>query len=335
MTLFRLLTEGSRALEQSGDPDASQDARLLLLAAFHLDMAHFLLNRMETLEENAYNKAATALYRDMLKRRRRRCPLQHILGCQEFMGLEFRVNRHVLIPRQDTETLVELALEESRKERRRSLLDLCTGSGCIAVSMAAKGDFWRVVATDISGEALKVARGNAGRLLEGWTIEGPQKAGEPENGKKKESMGQRPGHAQQHQWEPGYSNQEREKGRQMAFLQGDLFGALQGSRDKFDIITANPPYIPTSVIATLEPEVRDHEPKMALDGSKDGLCYYRRIAAGAGRWMNPGGSLYLEIGNSQGEAVSGLLEKEGFACVQGDRDLAGHDRVVAARKEGV
>ena len=101
MTLFRLLTEGVHILEQAGSPDPKQDAQQLLLAAFHLDMVHFLLNRMAELEENSKNQASIKLYRDMIGRRKKRCPLQHILGRQEFMGMEFFVNRHVLIPRQD------------------------------------------------------------------------------------------------------------------------------------------------------------------------------------------------------------------------------------------
>ena len=112
MTLFRLLTEGTRALEEAGAPDARQDAQQLLLAAFQLDMVHFLMSRMQELEDDERNQGAMELYRRMIERRRRRCPLQQILGSQEFMGLEFYVNRHVLIPRQDTETLAELVLAD-------------------------------------------------------------------------------------------------------------------------------------------------------------------------------------------------------------------------------
>ena len=129
MTLFRLLTEGTRALEEAGAPDARQDAQQLLLAAFQLDMVHFLMSRMQELEDDERNQGAMELYRRMIERRRRRCPLQQILGSQEFMGLEFYVNRHVLIPRQDTETLVEYALQRLHPGDR--VLDLCTGSGCI------------------------------------------------------------------------------------------------------------------------------------------------------------------------------------------------------------
>ena len=286
MTLFNLYTEGTRALEQSGNPDAGNDARQLLLAAFHLDMTHYLLNRMQPLPDSGPARGATDLYREMIGKRRRRVPLQQILGCQEFMGLEFCVNRHVLIPRQDTETLVELVLEEHEEGDR--LLDLCTGSGCIAVSLAVKGKFSSVTATDISREALHVAKRTGERLFAGA----------------------------------------------IAFYQGDLFAALpaeaSGSCPGFDIITANPPYIPTAVIRTLQPEVRDHEPVLALDGSGDGVYYYRRIAAKARDYLTDRGRLYLEIGHDQGVVVSGILDSHGYRNIRVVKDLPGNDRVVCA-----
>lgn len=284
MTLFHLLTEGTRALEHSGNPDAKQDAQQLLLAAFHLDMVHFLLNRMQELPDNEISQSSMELYRSMIEKRRKRFPLQQILGCQEFMGLNFFVNKHVLIPRQDTETLVEQVLEE-QKDKDIRLLDVCTGSGCIAISLAVKGGYASVTATDISEEALKVAKRNAASL---------------------------------------------ECDARMRFFQGDLFAALPEKEDKFDVITSNPPYIPTAVIRTLEPEVREHEPMLALDGTEDGLHYYRRIAVEAGRFLKKGGSIYLEIGHDQGEAVSALMREAGFSDVRVLKDLPGKDRVVCA-----
>lgn len=284
MTLFHLLTEGTRALEHSGNPDAKQDAQQLLLVAFHLDMVHFLLNRMQELPDNEISQSSVELYRSMIEKRRKRFPLQQILGCQEFMGLNFFVNKHVLIPRQDTETLVEQVLEE-QKDKDIRLLDVCTGSGCIAISLAVKGGYASVTATDISEEALKVAQRNAVSL---------------------------------------------ECDARMRFFQGDLFAALPEKEDKFDVITSNPPYIPTAVIRTLEPEVREHEPMLALDGTEDGLHYYRRIAAEAGRFLKKGGSIYLEIGHDQGEAVSVLMREAGFSDVRVLKDLPGKDRVVCA-----
>ena len=322
MTLYDLLNEGSSILRQAGDTDAENDAKLLLLNAFDLNLVHFLMDRLRPLSEtDEAVQEQIQNYHAMVAKRASRVPLQQILGSQEFMGLDFFVNEHVLIPRQDTETLVELVLEEQqgkqqeeqqekqqvqqpeeqqekqreqqseeqqkkqrgqKPEKSRKLLDLCTGSGCIAISLAVKGGFESVTATDLSKEALKVAERNA------RTHQVP-----------------------------------------IRFFQGDLFSALPQSEEKtFDVITSNPPYIPTAVIATLEPEVREHEPMMALDGTEDGLKFYRQIAKEAGSWLKPGGSIYLEIGYDQGEAVSGLLKDAGFTNVRVVKDLPGKDRVV-------
>ncbi len=198
------------------------------------------------------------------------------------MGLDFRVNRHVLIPRQDTETLVELVLQE-QKDSKRKVLDLCTGSGCIAISLAVIGGYEEVTAADVSEEALATARENASRLLK--------------------------------------------PGQTVAFFQGDLFQAL--CEKKFDVLVSNPPYIPTEILQDLQPEVRDHEPRIALDGAEEGLGFYRRIVAEAADWLNPGAGIYLEIGYDQGKAVSALLKKAGFQEIKVTQDLAGLDRVVS------
>lgn len=298
MTLYQLLQEGCEELRLAKDTDAAEDARLLLLAAFGLDTVHFLLNRMQELPDDEAAHASMKRYREMVARRRSRCPLQQILGSQEFMGLEFYVNQHVLIPRQDTETLVELVLEE-QKDTGLRVLDLCTGSGCIAVSLAVKGGYRDITATDLSMEALKVARRNV--ELHGCA------------------------------------------GR-IRLVQGDLFRALEQpgeqsaaptahkSRPVFDIITSNPPYIPTAVIQTLEPEVREHEPLLALDGTEDGLLYYRRIASEAKAYLAERGSLYLEIGHDQGMAVRDIFKAEGYQDIRVCKDLPGNDRVVCARR---
>lgn len=282
MTLYDLLNEGSTALLQAGDTDGENDAKLFLFEVFHLDLVHFLMDRLRPLsEQDAQVQEQIQSYRGMIAKRASRIPLQQILGSQEFMGLDFFVNEHVLIPRQDTETLVELVLQEQQGTEKK-LLDLCTGSGCIAISLAVKGGYEPVTATDLSEEALKVAERNA----------------------------------KTHQ-------------KEIIFRQGDLFAALPRTEaGTFDIITSNPPYIPTAVIATLEPEVREHEPMMALDGTEDGLKFYRQIAKEAGIWLKPGGGIYLEIGYDQGEAVSGLLRDAGFDKVRVVKDLPGKDRVV-------
>lgn len=314
MTLFQLAAEGARRLEESGSPDAGNDARQLLMAAFHLDTTHFLLDRMQPLPDSGKTWSAIRLYQEMIEQRRGRIPLQQILGVQEFMGLEFYVNRHVLIPRQDTETLVELVLKEHRAGD--SLLDLCSGSGCIAISLALKGQFTSVTATDISGEALEVAKRNAEKLL--GAVKAEKAASEAA--------------------EPGIIGQEREEpekeGLVFRLCQGDLFEALprtaSGDTPRYDIITANPPYIPTDIIPTLEPEVRDHEPVLALDGTRDGVYYYRRIAQAAGAYLTDRGRIYVEIGHDQGTQVSEILRDQGYQHIRVIKDLAGNDRVVSA-----
>lgn len=314
MTLFELLTQGTECLERAESPDAGNDAKLLLLEAFGLDMTHFLLNRMQKMPEDQRVSECVEKYREWIARRAKRVPLQQILGSQEFMGMEFFVNEHVLIPRQDTETLVELVLErECRNERqneqpdehecenhgkiqrniqhKKRVLDLCAGSGCIGISLAVLGGFEYVAEADLSEEALKVTRKNVERLVQG-------------------------------------------AGTSVECFHGDLFSAIPDGAEPFDILVSNPPYIPTKVIEGLEPEVRDHEPMMALDGTEDGLLFYRRIAKEAGRVLAPGASVYLEIGYDQGEAVSELLREQGFTEIEVHKDLAGNDRVVCGRFVG-
>lgn len=306
MTLYDLLGEGSAALLQAGDTDGENDAKLLLFEAFHLDLVHFLMERLRPLsEQDVQVQEQIQSYRGMIAKRASRIPLQQILGSQGFMGLEFFVNEHVLIPRQDTETLVELVLQEQQGKEKK-LLDLCTGSGCIAISLAVKGGYESVTATDLSEEALKVAERNA--KAHGFAV-----VSHTETQDVADQAGQ-PVAGDQHPF---------------IFRQGDLFTALpQSEAGTFDIITSNPPYIPTEVIATLEPEVREHEPMMALDGTEDGLKFYRQIAKEAGNWLKPGGAIYLEIGYDQGESVSGLLRDAGFDKVRVVKDLPGKDRVV-------
>ena len=203
-------------------------------------------------------------------------PLQYITGEQGFMGLTFNVNTNVLIPRQDTETLVEAALKIIRPEYR--VLDMCTGSGCIIISI--KYNVPEVVATgsDISKQALLVAKDNA-----------------------------------------------KKYGMNIDFITGNLFDNISGD---FDVIVSNPPYIPTTDILTLMPEVRDFEPIGALDGGADGLEIYRQLIAGAKDHLREGGALLLEIGYDQAADVTSLMRENGFVAVEVIKDLSGHDRVV-------
>lgn len=366
VTLRRLEMEGADELARAGVVEARLDAHRLLLEAFGLDETHYLLERMRPMADDTETETAagagaasvrecaekceaaaggsaagemnlrrtdagkpgkTALYREMISRRAARIPLQQILGQQEFMGLPFRVNEHVLIPRQDTETLAELVLAE-QKDASKKVLDLCTGSGCIAISLAVKGIYTDVTAADLSAEALAVAEQNARTLLPaGWRV-----CAFPSDVPGGAFSSDIPGGASPYGVSDGISEAgcaDSEDSRVFRLCRGDLFSALpQGSR--YDVIVSNPPYIPSSVIEGLQPEVRDHEPRMALDGEKDGLAFYRRIAAQASDWLNPGGAVYLEIGCDQAEAVRKLLAAAGLIDIEVFKDLPGLDRVVRA-----
>jgi release factor glutamine methyltransferase len=233
--------------------------------------------------DRAIPRAQLYTLESMLDRRAAGEPVQYILGSADFMGLRFRVDHGVLIPRQDTETLVEAALIDLRQRPGRpALLDLCCGSGCVGLSLASLAPHARVTLSDISPEALEIARANQKAL-----------------------------------------------GVKAELRQGDLFGAV--GRERFDVITANPPYIPSGELPALQREVR-FEPALALDGGADGLDFYRRIAEAAADHLNPGGAVFLEVGINEGPAVLALL-KEHLPCVQAGtaKDLCGVDRVVFAK----
>ncbi len=300
MTYGELYRRGKDMLEKAGVPEAELDARLLLEWACGTD-------RNELLAHGDRERSAgeQAEYERLIAGRGRRIPLQHLTGTQAFMGLEFAVDGHVLIPRQDTEVLVEEALRNLHDGMR--ILDMCTGSGCILISLLHYSNDCRGVGADISGEALAVARRNAERLLGAsacaWTGDGAE-AGD--------GCG-----------EVLPAGAEDRQGR-ISFIESDLFRGIEG---RFDIIVSNPPYIRSEEIPGLMPEVREHEPVLALDGGEDGLAFYRRILEGCRAHLCGGGMLFLEIGYDQGEAVSGLLAEAGFLEVAVVKDYAGLDRV--------
>lgn len=269
-TLGEALRMGEEWLAESGVPEAKANAWYLFAYCFDLDRSRFFLCRDERADAVCQKR-----YESALALRASRIPLEHIIHTAEFMGFSFYVDEHVLIPRQDTECLVEEVLRFSPGKR---VLDLCTGSGCIGISLSLLGDCGSVLASDISPEALAVARRNA-----------------------------------------------LEHRAAISFVESDLFRQISGT---FDLIVSNPPYIPTGEIDALMPEVRDHDPRSALDGEADGLGFYRRIAAGAPEHLVPGGMLCLEIGCSQGEDVKRLLGSAGFTGIRVKKDLAGLDRIV-------
>lgn len=289
MTAFEILHIGEEMLRDSGVEEYRSDAWILFSYAFKMSRTDFICDCMSDMPSS--DEAAMEVYKKALNLRISGVPVQYITGEQYFYGRRFLVDERVLIPRQDTETLVEHALElmqrymsETDKVCCGNLLDLCTGSGCIAVTLALELPWSRVDAADISEDALSVAKENA-----------------------------------------------RLNGAEVSFYCGDLFGAVPDG-SLYNLITANPPYIRTDVIDTLDREVAEHEPRLALDGSEDGLAFYRRIASEAGRYLNPGGFIAFEIGYDQGPEVKKIMETCGFYDVQVYQDLAGLDRVAAGRR---
>ena len=277
-TVMKILGWTREYLAGRGVENARLEAEWMLCRAVGLDRVGLYLNH-----DRPLNDAELACYRGMISRRGRREPLQHILGSQEFCGLEFEVTADVLIPRHDTETLVDEAV--SRMPQARSILDIGTGSGCIAVSLAVRLPDAAVAAIDISPAALAVARRNAAH--HGVSIE---------------------------------------------FLEGSLFAPAAGR--SFDLIVSNPPYIPSGDIEQLDPEVRDFDPRTALDGGADGLDIYRSLTAAAPLHLNPGGWLLLEVGQGQAADVADLIRQtHHFDGPVTARDHGRVERVVAARRK--
>lgn len=270
---------GREALQEAGIDEAALDARLLLEYVCGTDRNTLLAHGEREVSEEEYGR-----YRELIGKRASRIPLQHLTGEQDFMGLTFLVNKDVLVPRQDTEVLVEEVMQNLHDGMR--ILDLCTGSGCILLSLLHYSNDCTGVGVDLSAEALAVAGENYERL----------RTARPE--------------------------------MEALFLEGDLFAALSTEGGRFDIIVSNPPYIETDVMSTLMPEVREYEPRIALDGGADGLIFYRRIAQEAGRHLNGGGMLFFEIGCEQADAVREIMEEAGFREIQVVKDFAGLDRVV-------
>lgn len=274
MTYREAVEFGTKCLTDAGVPDAALDAWYLLQMVCRIERSYYYVHGEEDITQDAQKE-----YEIAVQKRAEHIPLQYIVGEQEFMGLRFKVNSNVLIPRQDTETLVEQVLKIVKPGMK--VLDLCTGSGCVLISVLKNAPELTGMGSDISKTALLVAKENA-KL-----------------------------HEVDAEW-----------------VRSDLFDNIT---ETFDVVMANPPYIPTGEILSLMPEVRDFEPENALDGGADGLDFYRKIAGQVKDYLNPGGYVYMEIGYDQGEAVSELMRNAGFTEVEVIKDLAQNDRVVKGK----
>ena len=283
MRYAELYAQGRAVLENSGIEEAELDARLLLEYVCQANRTTLLAH-----PEFEVDAEKQEQFEALIAKRSKRIPLQHLTGVQNFMGLDFMVNEHVLIPRQDTEILVEEVLRDFHDGMH--ILDMCTGSGCILLSLLHYSNDTTGVGVDLSKEALEVAQTNAEKL----GLASPDTEiveGEP----------------------------------RVRFVHSDLFEHVD---EKFDIIVSNPPYIRSDVIETLMPEVRDHDPRMALDGTEDGLYFYRKIIEESGKYLKRGGQLFFEIGYDQAEEVTALMADHGYKEIEVKKDYAGLDRVV-------
>jgi release factor glutamine methyltransferase len=290
-----LLAEGARRLAEAGLPTARQDAEWLLAAVLGLERFAFYVE-----PEQAVVEAAGRRFRALVARRADHEPLQHLLGYEDFRGLRLRVTPDVLIPRPETEGLVEWALELLNEDDAMSadwgragaisrpplIMDIGTGCGAIACALAAARPDARVLATDTSPAALAVAEGNVRAL--------------------------------------GLADRVR-------VVAGDLLEPLAGEPGRLDMIVANAPYLPSGILPSLPREVFAFEPRQALDGGPDGMDVIRRLLTAAPAALRPGGRLVLEIGEDQAGPLAALMAAGGFVDVASRDDLHGIPRYLAGR----
>jgi release factor glutamine methyltransferase len=277
-TISRVIRWAAEDFAKRGNASPRLDAELLLGKVLGVDRVRLVLDAHRPLAD-----AELGEYRELIRRRRAREPVAYILGRREFYGHSFKVDRRVLVPRPDSETLVEAALQRTRgRSMYGRAVDLCTGSGCIAISFSKARPTWRVTATDLSEAAAALAAENAQRLGAVFGV---------------------------------------------GIVTGDLFAPLGDQR--FELVMSNPPYIPSAEIATLDADVRDFEPRLALDGGADGLALLTRIVTEAPSRLEPGGVLALEVAYDQAARVEALLVGAGFERTQRHRDYGGHERVVS------
>jgi release factor glutamine methyltransferase len=281
-TIKALLAWTTDFLAKKGIESPRAEAQILLAHVLKCKKVDLLVRYDEQPSE-----AERTRFRELIHRRVAGWPVAYLVGTRDFYLLSFEVSPAVLVPRPETEMLVLEGLAFIKPLKAPTVLDLGTGSGCIAVSIAHQKRDAKVTAVDVSPDALEVAKRNAAK---------------------------------------------HDVAERVEFLQGDLFAPLAAG-STFDLVVSNPPYIAHGEFASLAPDVRDHEPRAALDGGSDGLAFYRRIASGVGPFLKPGGRLLLEIGSTQDEAVRATLaERPELEVGATLKDMAGHPRVVSAKR---
>lgn len=282
MTVGEWLAKAERLFRDQEVPEPSANAEFLMAAVLKGGRNAARANAGLALTDKQGSQ-----YWGLVRERGRRIPLAYVLGSQPFMGLDIQVTREVLIPRPETEEVVSEAIRlfKGREAEPLRLLEIGTGSGCIAVALSVRFPNAMVYATDFSPTALSLAMKNA---------------------------------------------EAHHRGRNIRFIREDMFKASASLRGWVDLVISNPPYIPTAEIPRLEAEVQK-EPRLALDGGKDGLDAIRAVVADAPKHLKPGGRLVLEIGAGQGAAVLKLLESAGLEETAVRKDLQGHERIAVGK----
>jgi len=282
VTVLEAIQRSTGFLARKGVDSPRLQVELLLAHALGVPRLKLYLNF-----EQKLTSANLETMRELVRCRGNREPLQHIIGSTSFCGFEIKVNRHVLVPRPETEMLAERAWQflAALNPPPGAALDFGTGSGCLAIALAAQCPRAEVHAADISVEALRVARENAAL------------------------------------------NNLSDK---IQFHSGDGFAALPRVLP-FDLIVSNPPYVPSAEIEALAPEVRDHDPRLALDGGADGLDFYRRLAAEAANHLRPAGRIMLESGDGQAEQIRQLFVQHKWVVESVEADYTGRPRVLTLR----
>ena len=275
----KLLTKAANILKDANIENIEYDIKTILRDTFDIDYNKFVMDMDNEFETD---KSLEYEFISRIEKRKKHIPLQYIINKQNFYGLDLYVNESVLIPRYDTENIVDCIVKDFEGSKDISVLDLCTGSGCIAISLKKNG-FKKVFALDISDKALEVAKHNA------------------------------------------YIHNA-----DITFIKSDLYKELPNDI-RFDLIVSNPPYIRSGEIEKLDDEVKDFEPKLALDGGKDGLDFYKKILNLSKDFINKNGSLYFEIGYDQAKDVVDLAKKEGYYNIKIIKDLSGKDRGIYMR----
>ncbi len=282
MTILEVINRSADFLGKKGVGSPRLQVELLMAHVLKMPRMNLYLNF-----ERPLGEPELETLRELVRRRGQREPLQYIVGTVSFCGLELVVNKNVLIPRPETELLAERAWKHLASATDARVLDLCTGSGCLAVAMAVKAPAARVDATDLSSEALEVAKQNAAR---------------------------------------------HDLAGRIHFAAGDGFQALEAGA-RFDLVVSNPPYIAVAEIQTLEPEVRDFEPRLALDGGGDGLDFYRRIATEAAAFLKPGGKVMLELNDHGADAVAAIFKQHGWTVDGIEPDYNQYQRIFIASRQ--